>query len=140
MTYINMEKRRGEKIGWICGWLGGFIWLVILSIISLFEYKWLEGCSGLVLTCIAVASILCFVPWRHPSVPYWKLMLIPYALFLASAVWAVWSFGGLMEIGLNGWNVFLFLPILLPFGILSRRTWADSSDIQESTTDIEPHH
>lgn len=27
------SSRRGEKIGWTVGWIGGFLWIVILSII-----------------------------------------------------------------------------------------------------------
>jgi len=33
-----MIERKGEKIGWIGGWFGGFIWLALLSIIWLWLY------------------------------------------------------------------------------------------------------
>lgn len=35
---IHMS-RKGEKIGWIDGWIGGFIWLCILSIVWLVQGK-----------------------------------------------------------------------------------------------------
>jgi hypothetical protein len=32
-----MSERIQEKIGWIGGWSGGFIWVVILSVVLLFK-------------------------------------------------------------------------------------------------------
>ena len=28
-----MRERRQEKIGWVGGWLGGFVWVLFLSVI-----------------------------------------------------------------------------------------------------------
>jgi len=76
-----MKKRTGEKAGWIAGWLGGFIWVLILAGLFFYRYKFGQGVVGVVLYAVAVASALYCAPWRHPSTPYWKLMLPPYCRF-----------------------------------------------------------
>lgn len=130
-----MNGRRGEKIGWTAGWMGGFIWVFILSCVFLFQGKSAQGASGIALTCIAVTSVVFFAPWRFPSTPYWKLMLAPYFMFFLSIAWAVWSYGGLESSGLTWWNLLWFLPLLFPFGSLSRRRWGDSNAPQNTAGD-----
>ncbi len=120
-----MATRRGEKIGWTAGWLGGFLWVAALSFLFLFQGKFLPGITGLALFGLAAAAIVALAPWRHPATPYWKLMLLPYALFLASAAWAVWSWGGPGGAGFHAWNGLWILPALIPLGSAGRRKWAD---------------
>ncbi|OHE58747.1 MAG: hypothetical protein A2Z47_13070 [Thermodesulfovibrio sp. RBG_19FT_COMBO_42_12] len=121
-----MEGRTGEKIGWSAGWIGGFIWVSILSIVFLFQEKYEQGLLGMALTGVAIATIVFFAPWRFPSTPYWKLMLAPYGMFFLSIAWAIWSYGGLGSVGLAWWNFLWLLPLLIPFGILSKRKWTNS--------------
>ncbi|MBF0106668.1 MAG: hypothetical protein HQM16_15250 [Deltaproteobacteria bacterium] len=122
-----MENKTGQKIGWTAGWMGGFIWVFILSIVFLFHEKYPQGLLGLVLTGVAIVTIVFFAPWRFPTTSYWKLMLAPYGMFLLSIVWAIWSYGGLESIGLTWWNLLWLLPLLIPFGSLSKRKWSDSN-------------
>ena len=121
------ESRKGEKIGWIGGWLGGFIWVLILSVIFLIQGKSIPGAIGLVLVCLAVGLIVGGAPWRHPDTPYWKLMLPVYGAFFASIVWMVSSSSGLDSLGLNKWQSFLILPILIPFATVGKRRWNDTN-------------
>jgi hypothetical protein len=130
-----MKERRGEKIGWTAGWIGGFIWIFVLSCVFLFQGKNGEGWSGIALSCIAVISVAYFAPWRFPSTPYWKLMLAPYCVFFLSVVWAVWAYGGLESSGLNWWNALWILPVLIPFGSLSKRKWIDPSVRNDTPSD-----
>ena len=118
--------RKGEKIGWSAGWLGGFIWVAILSIVFLYQKKVGQGVWGIVLTGAAIIAVLHFAPWRHPTTPYWKLMMVPYGMFFISIAWAVWSYGGMEAIGLNWWNLLWIIPCLSPLGMLSKRKWSDS--------------
>lgn len=120
-----MKDRVGEKIGWTAGWLGGFIWVFVLSIVFLFQGKIVQGLLGMSLTGIAILSVLFFAPWGFPSTLYRKLMLAPYAVFFIAIAWAIWSYGGLGSAGLTWWNLLWLLPLLLPFGILSKRKWSD---------------
>lgn len=121
-----MTDRRGEKIGWTAGWMGGFIWVVVLSVVFIVQGRTLQGCLGLVLACIAVGCILALSPWQFPWTPFWKLMMVPYILFLASAAWAIWSYGpAVRESGLNWWNILWILPIFSPFITVGRRRWMD---------------
>jgi len=118
-------KRKGEKIGWAAGWMGGVIWVIILSMIFLVQGRWLIAVLGLLIVVAAALAILLCAPWRYPNTPYWKLMLGPYAVFFISVAWAVWAYGGIYGLGLNWWNFLWLLPVLIPFGTLSKRKWSD---------------
>ncbi len=116
-----MSNRRGEKVGWTGGFLGGFTWVAILSTIFLFQGKSLQALVGFVLVAVAVFCVLHFSPWRYPSTPYWKLMIGPYLAFFASMAWAVW-------LGVIDWGTLLLLPLLLiPLGSLYKKRWSDSN-------------
>ena len=119
-------KRTGEKAGWIGGWAGSFSWVLILAGLSFYRREFVQGAAGIALTGAAVTAVLYCAPWRHPSTPYWKLMLAPYGLFFTAIAWAVWSLGGIEALGFNGWNLLWLLPALSPFGLLSNRRWAES--------------
>jgi O-antigen ligase len=118
-----MKDRMGEKIGWTAGWIGGFIWVAILSTIFLFQGKTEQGLVGMALTAIAIITIVFFAPWRFSSTPYWKLMFAPYGIFLISIAWAIWSYGGLGAVDLTWWDLLWLTPLLIPFGTLSKRKW-----------------
>ncbi|NLI83242.1 MAG: hypothetical protein GX443_16380 [Deltaproteobacteria bacterium] len=130
-----MSTRRQEKAGWTLGWLGAFLWVPIVSVVFLFQAKWLRGAGGAGVFAIAAASIVGAAPWRHPSTPYWKLMLFPYACFTLSVIWAVWAFGGFTALDLNWWNFLWMLPMFLPLGILSRRKWTDAEVVPDGSGD-----
>ena len=119
-------SRRGEKIGWTLGWLGGFIWLLLLSVLWLIQKRTTEGFTGLALFVLAVVMILHFAPWRHPTTRYWKLMVPVYLVFLISVGMVVWSISGLEEHGLNWWSFFWVLPCLTPLGTLGGRRWQNT--------------
>ncbi len=120
-----MNGRTGEKIGWVGGWLGGFIWVLLLSVLFLFQGKRAEGIVGLALGCLAIVFILLSAPWKHPHTRYWKLMIPIYVALGGSLVWAMWSFHGSGEPGLSWWSAFLVLPLLVPLGTVGWRRWSD---------------
>ena len=76
-----MSERRQEKIGWIVGWLGGFIWVVILSIVLLVKGHAIEAGAGLLVASLACITIVLLSPWRHPRTRY-RLLMAPIYLFL----------------------------------------------------------
>jgi len=119
-------NRRGEKIGWTAGWIGGFIWVAILSFVFCYQKKYEEALLGIFLTAAAVVAIFSFAPWRYPLTPYWKLMLAPYGMFFISIGWVIWSYGSLESLDFNWWNLLWIIPALSPFGILSNRKWAET--------------
>ena len=121
-----MGKRSGEKIGWIGGWIGAFIWVAILSILFLCQGKITQGSLGFVVTAVALCVIVFFAPWRFPNTRYWKLMLMPYGLFLLSFLWAFWAFGGCESSGLTWWNFSWVLVLLVPLIVLGKRKWSNS--------------
>lgn len=128
-------KRRGERIGWLGGWIGGFSWVAILSFVFLYQKKFGYGLFGLFLTAVALATILYGSPWRYPLKPYWKLMLAPYGMFFAAIVWVILAYGGHEPFGFNWWNLLWLIPALTPFGFLSNKTWEGSDAQQNASSD-----
>lgn len=87
------------------------------------------------LTGIAIVAVVFFAPWRFPTTTYWKLMLAPYSAFFLSVAWAIWSYGGLGSSGLTWWNLLWLLPVMIPFGSLSKRKWDDFNPRQNTPVD-----
>jgi len=121
----STSSRIGEKIGWVGGWTGGFCWVLALAIVRFVQGAMLEGILGAAVFVLAELLIIMFAPWRYPATRYYLLMLPTYALFLASVVWAVWSFGGFGQAGLNYWNMLWIFPCLSPLITIGRRRWED---------------
>jgi len=123
-----MSDRRQEKIGWILGWSGGFVWVLILSIVFFVQGKILQGCIGVLITSGACVAILFFAPWRYPHARYRLLMAPIYTLLLLAIAWGVWAFGDPQKMGINSWwSALILLPVLIPFWTVGERRW-DSDD------------
>jgi hypothetical protein len=124
---VAMAGRAGEKLGWIGGWIGAFLWVAILSIIFIVQGRPLAGAAGLLIVAAAAALVLLFAPWRHPRTAYWKLLLPAYAAVAASIAWAVVGFGvdALREEGTSPWAFGLVVQMLLPFLNAGGRRWDD---------------
>ncbi len=127
-------KRRGEKIGWIGGWLGGFGWLALLSVIWLFQNKISEGMIGLAVFIVAIIVISMTAPWKYPNIKYWKLMLPIYLLFFSTIILSIYLYGGLETIGLKWTSVFFIIPGLIPLVTAGNRTWNSSAKQDDSPT------
>ncbi len=117
-----MEPRTGEKIGWIGGWSGGFIWLLILSIIWMVKHQMLFGILGLLLVALAEGCIVMLAPWRYPKTPYWKLFLPIYLVLAAAVGLAIWA-GDFSGTGLGWSSLFILMPVLVPFVTAGNRRW-----------------
>jgi len=127
-----MAERRHERAGWILAWLGGFIWVLILSAVCFAQGKGLQAALGLVITCGAGAAIVSFSPWRHPRTTYRRLMAPIYVLFVAAVAWGAWTLGDLRQMGINGpWSGLLLLPIMIPLWSVGGRRWEDGGAQQQ---------
>ena len=122
-----MKNRKGEKIGWIGGWLGGFIWLGLLSAVWIFQNKIINGVLGIILFTVAIIIIFMLAPWKHPNTKYWKLMLPIYSLFFISIFLCIYFYGGLKSAGLNWMSFFWIIPCLIPFATIGNRKWNDNA-------------
>ena len=118
-----MHERKGEKIGWIGGWFGSFLWVFLLAGVRLFQNHPEQGVTGLLLACAAFALILRLSPWRWPHTRYWKLMLPIYTLLVASIFWALWTFDAFAYMGSHWWSLLPILPGFTPLATMGRRTW-----------------
>lgn len=120
-----MAHRAGEKNGWIFGWIGGFLWVVILAVIFLFQGKTAEGGLGLVLAAVGILFVFLFAPWRRPAKAYGLLMIPVYLVFFAGIAWGIQSFGGWAASGMKWWNLAPIFGILTPIIVLGGRKWLD---------------
>lgn len=119
----KMTHRKGEKIGWVAGCIGAFIWVFALSIVFLFKGFLFSGIIGLVLVFVSIIIIFYFVPWRFPSTQYWKLLMPTYLMFALSILWAVFSYEGFKILDFNWWMLLWILPSLIPLSSISKRKW-----------------
>lgn len=117
-------SRKGEKIGWLGGWSGGFVWVIILAGVFLFQGKTAAGILGLAIAACGFAAIWFFAPWRHPETLYRMLMIPIYVVFLLAVAWAVWGMEDPRAMGISGkQSAFLLLPLMLPMWTAGRRRW-----------------
>lgn len=121
-----MRERRQQKLGWVGGWLGGFAWVLFLSLGLLVGGQAWPAVVGLLIWAIACAAIGFLAPWRHPGTTYRRLLAPLYVLFLGAVGWGVWSFGGARQIGLSWWSLLLLMPIVMPLWMGGHRRWQDS--------------
>ncbi len=128
---ISAYNRRGEKIGWVGGWTGGFLWIVILAIIRFFQGDMTGGALGILVFLVAEVLIVVLAPWRFPTTRYIKLMLPIYGLFLLSSCWAVWTLSGLDQSGFSYWTLFLIVPVLSPLITIGAKRWRDGDPRNE---------
>jgi predicted RND superfamily exporter protein len=122
---MSGQNRKGEKVGWSLGFSGGFLWIVVLGVLFLFQGKTAEGLLGLALSAVGILFVFVFAPWRHPLKAYGFLMIPIYLAVLAGVAWAIQSFGGWAESGLRWWNLLVLFPALTPIIILGARKWID---------------
>lgn len=122
-----MKNRNGEKIGWIGGWIGSFLWLLALSIIWFVRGDTQNGATAMVLFIVAMVVVNLVVPWRYPDTKYWKLFILPFVTLIISVFVCVVFGIGLKNLGLS-WINFSWLTVLfIPFFTLGNRTWNDGN-------------
>ena len=116
-------NRKGEKIGWIGGWHGGFIWLGLLAIVWLFQNKTYDGVIGITIFIVASITIVMTAPWKHPNTRYWKLMLPIYFLLLVSVIFSIYVYGGFENSGLNWASLGGIASVFVPLFAIGSRRW-----------------
>lgn len=121
-----MSNRRGEKLGWIGGWFGSFIWLLILSVLWLVQARYAVSLVGFGLFATVAVLIFFTAPWRHPETKYWKLFIPMYGILALSIAAYIWAVGGPQKLGLTAWNIVWLLPLLIPFATAGQRCWNDT--------------
>lgn len=120
-------NRKGEKLGWTLGWLGSFLWLFIISIIFLFQSKFIFGILGFLHFILALVLTFVLSPWRNSKKKYWILMLPIYILMIMSVVLTIKSFGGIKDLSEIQYGLWI-LPSLIPIFLLGGKTWNCTAD------------
>lgn len=121
-----MSGRKQQKLGWIVGWSGGFIWVVILSIVFIARGQLISAGVGFLLAGGAISVIVLTSPWRNPQTTYRKLMVPIYLVLFISLVWAMWAWGGPEKMGFTSWwSLSVLIPVLIPLWTVGNRRWED---------------
>ena len=115
-------NRKGEKLGWVGGWIGSFVWILGFAAISFIKGDLIYGVISIFTFPVALLMILKFVPWRYPGTKYWKLMLPIYAIFLISVIFVIYIITGFNDLGRVQYCLWL-LPCFTPIFVLGNRTW-----------------
>jgi hypothetical protein len=135
----EMNNRRGEKLGWTLGLLGGTIWMFIMAAYGLFGGNWRFGAIALAGGLCVVGLVFHLAPWKHPTTQYWKLYLPPVAVMILTAAVLVIGFGpGLSHINWLPGFLCCFLPLLVP-NIRGRR-WQDGNASKKISPVQEDYH
>jgi hypothetical protein len=116
-------NRKGEKIGWVGGWVGAFSWLLILSIVLLLKGEYSFGSAGIMLFLVALFLINILSPWNQPNIKYWVLLTPLYAVFIAAVIMCVWSYGGFRSPMITGFSFIWLIPIFIPYLTIGNKTW-----------------
>ena len=121
-----MSERMQEKMGWIGGWSGGFIWVVILAALLVHRGQLVDALTGFIIGGVAGLVIFFTAPWRHPGTPYRILMTPIYLLLLVAVGWGIVTFGGPELFGFTSWwSLLILFPALLPLWTVGNRRWDD---------------
>lgn len=119
--------RKGEKLGWTIGWIGGSVFLLIGGVLWLVFGNISAGIAALVCYGLLAAFTLTFAPWKFPNTKYWKLLLPNYlCLFTGSVLALVLGFPG-EDLSGQWHNLFFLFALLTPFFTMGRRTWNDNT-------------
>ena len=120
-----MNQRKGERYGWTLGFLGGFMWLPILSCLWFVQGKPLSAIVGFGLFALAFVFIFLLAPWRYPETRMWKLLVPIYSTLVLAVVLAFSAYGGTSEGDLSLWTLLCLTPAFTPFFTLGGRRWID---------------
>jgi hypothetical protein len=120
-----IASRAGEKLGWLGGWAGGFLWVLALAVLFLLRGQLVDGLVGLALVGLGYGAVVFFRPWRFPETRYWRLLILPYIVMFAAVPWAIWSFSAESAEDLSWWQLLPLLAVLSPFATIGWRRWRD---------------
>ena len=115
-------NRKGEKLGWIGGWIGSFCWMPAFGIVCFVKGQLIYGAIGTAFFFIALFLILKCVPWKYPKTKYWKLMVPIYTMFLVSVIAVIYVLTGFNDLARIQYGVWM-IPCLAPIAILGNKTW-----------------
>jgi len=117
-------KRTGEKSAWVFGWMGAFLWVLILGLVEMNRHEYVSGLVLLALWAASCYLVFRYAPWRSPNIRYWQLMLPLYGL-LALLVLILYVFiVGINDASRYSYFLLAALPLLLPLFIMGMRRWS----------------
>jgi len=120
-----VKSRTGEKWGWTAGWIGSFFWLILLSLVRLYQGRLLDASVGIALVALTVGLIIWLAPWRHPDTKYWILFSPLIGIFVLFVAVFLWLEGGFEAAGFSQPSLLLLWMLIIPFVTAGNRKWRD---------------
>jgi hypothetical protein len=124
-----MDERRGERLGWTGGLIGGSVWLIVAGLGLLADGRVFPGLAALGAFALVVGFVRYLAPWRHPLTPVWKLYL-PFVAFMLLAFQVAVGFETSAVSSPPGpaWMPYqLAFFLLMPLAFFGNKRWADRS-------------
>lgn len=115
--------RRGEKIGWIGGWLGGTLFFPIGAVVWLSCYNIPAATIALMVYIGFVSLAFTITPWKYPQTKYWKLLLPYYLLLIVGTALLLMTGFHNIQGSFKYFSAFYLLPAVLPFFTVGEKTW-----------------
>lgn len=117
----KMDGKWMQK-GWLVFTLAAVVWIMPFGVVWITQGNIIAGSAAVVLCLVATAVDMAFVPWKYPDTRLWKLLIPPYAAFIASVlllVYVLTRFESLSEIQYGLW----LIPCFVPFFTFGHKTW-----------------
>jgi len=123
-----MDARRGARLGWTWGWIGGSVWMLAAAGAWLRRGDAAYGLAAAALFAASVTLAFALAPARRPYTRIWKLFL-PLAVLNVGAA-------ALFLVREGGWGAFrsqgiLFAQLIAVMGLslltLGRQRYADGA-------------
>lgn len=115
---------RGMKIGWLGGFIGGTVWILVLSIVRFSQGENYRGLLWLACFGICVEAVWMFLPWRRPETELRRLYFVSVTPIVLTVLLML-SINLLAE-GTVVWSIIIGLLVLyLPVFTLGKKTWRD---------------
>ncbi len=118
------KEERSRRWGWIIGFMGASLWILLGSIMLFFKPDPVGALLGLVLYFVILFLVFNWTPWKRPDTAFWKMYLVNVVFILSMLPYFAWRFDwSLVDLKNSGISPVVLISILIPVFILGRKSW-----------------
>lgn len=118
------KQSKGLKIGWLGGYAGATLWMLLLGIVRFAQGQNYRGLLWTACFLICVEITWLFLPWRRPEIELRRLYFVSVTPIVITVLLMLF-----LNVALEGsvlWSVIPGILVLyLPVFTLGRKTWND---------------
>lgn len=118
------NQRRGPRIGWVGGFIGGTFWMILAALVLLVKGDLVGGLVMAAAYGLCLLGLKIGLPWRRPDTTLWKLYLLVLAPMAAGGAFFFLRFHyRLHPLDNQYWLPLLIVPFLIPLLTMGQKTW-----------------